>query len=180
VKIKAILGASILLFGCVSVQAAIVQVADHPTIDNLVATGIIDLEVGGNYFDVDFELGTFNALNTGQNFPWIGNETQATAARNLINDLLTDNELISAVGEAGTIGQNGYWLPYEVSATLQYSVVGTYAHQAFQPGTGSARFDEEVTFAIFTPSPIPVPAAVWLFGTGILGLIGFSKRRKAH
>jgi hypothetical protein len=27
-------------------------------------------------------------------------------------------------------------------------------------------------------STVPVPAAVWLFGTGILGLIGFSKRRK--
>ena len=28
-------------------------------------------------------------------------------------------------------------------------------------------------------SPVPVPPAIWLFGTGILGLIGFSKRRKA-
>jgi hypothetical protein len=28
-------------------------------------------------------------------------------------------------------------------------------------------------------SAVPAPAAVWLFGTGILGLIGFSKRRKA-
>jgi len=28
-------------------------------------------------------------------------------------------------------------------------------------------------------NPVPIPAAVWLFGTGILGLIGFSKRRKA-
>lgn len=27
--------------------------------------------------------------------------------------------------------------------------------------------------------PIPVPAAVWLFGTALLGLVGFSKRRKA-
>jgi hypothetical protein len=27
-------------------------------------------------------------------------------------------------------------------------------------------------------SPIPIPASIWLFGTGILGLIGFSKRRK--
>ncbi|MCP4331014.1 MAG: PEP-CTERM sorting domain-containing protein [Gammaproteobacteria bacterium] len=27
-------------------------------------------------------------------------------------------------------------------------------------------------------SPIPVPAAIWLFGTGLIGLIGFSKRRK--
>lgn len=29
------------------------------------------------------------------------------------------------------------------------------------------------------PSAVPVPAAFWLFGTGLIGLIGFSKRRKA-
>ena len=28
-------------------------------------------------------------------------------------------------------------------------------------------------------SPVPVPAAVWLFGTALFGLVGFSKRRKA-
>jgi len=28
-------------------------------------------------------------------------------------------------------------------------------------------------------SPVPVPAAVWLFGTALLGLSGFGKRRKA-
>ncbi len=27
-------------------------------------------------------------------------------------------------------------------------------------------------------SPVPVPAAIWLFGSGLIGLIGFSKRRK--
>ena len=27
--------------------------------------------------------------------------------------------------------------------------------------------------------PVPVPAAVWLFGTALIGLVGFSKRRKA-
>ena len=27
-------------------------------------------------------------------------------------------------------------------------------------------------------NPVPVPAAIWLFGTGIIGLVGFSKRRK--
>jgi len=29
------------------------------------------------------------------------------------------------------------------------------------------------------PSPVPVPAAVWLFGTALVGLVGYSKRRKA-
>ena len=27
-------------------------------------------------------------------------------------------------------------------------------------------------------SPVPVPAAIWLFGSGLIGLIGFSKRQK--
>jgi hypothetical protein len=27
--------------------------------------------------------------------------------------------------------------------------------------------------------PVPLPAAVWLFGTALIGLVGFSKRRKA-
>ena len=29
------------------------------------------------------------------------------------------------------------------------------------------------------PSPVPAPAAIWLFGTGLIGLIGFTRRRKA-
>ena len=29
------------------------------------------------------------------------------------------------------------------------------------------------------PSAVPVPAAVWLFGTALIGLVGFGKRRKA-
>ena len=29
-------------------------------------------------------------------------------------------------------------------------------------------------------APVPVPAAVWLFGTALVGLIGFSRRRKAR
>ncbi len=30
------------------------------------------------------------------------------------------------------------------------------------------------------PSPVPVPAAVWLFGSGLLGLAGFSRKKKAN
>jgi len=30
-----------------------------------------------------------------------------------------------------------------------------------------------------TPPPIPVPAAVWLFGSGLLGLVGVARRRKS-
>ena len=29
-------------------------------------------------------------------------------------------------------------------------------------------------------NPVPIPGAVWLFGTGLIGLIGFAKRKKAN
>lgn len=34
-----------------------------------------------------------------------------------------------------------------------------------------------VSFASWNVSPVPVPAAVWLFGTALVGFIGFSKRK---
>ena len=30
----------------------------------------------------------------------------------------------------------------------------------------------------FTPAPVPVPAAVWLFGSGLIGLAGVARRKK--
>ena len=37
-----------------------------------------------------------------------------------------------------------------------------------------AGFGAEVVF-----SPVPIPAAVWLFGSGLLGLVGMARRKKA-
>ena len=46
----------------------------------------------------------------------------------------------------------------------------------------SDTFLDSLTFDLPTaapPSAVPVPAAAWLFGTALIGLVGFSKRRKA-
>jgi hypothetical protein len=38
----------------------------------------------------------------------------------------------------------------------------------------------EVTWAVFIPTPpVPVPAAVWLFGSGLIGLVGVARRKTA-
>ena len=36
-----------------------------------------------------------------------------------------------------------------------------------------------LTGSVIAPSAIPVPAAVWLFGSGLIGLAGVARRRKA-
>ena len=41
-----------------------------------------------------------------------------------------------------------------------------------------SNFDEIFSaYGLLTVSAVPVPAAVWLFGTALIGLVGFSKRR---
>jgi hypothetical protein len=42
---------------------------------------------------------------------------------------------------------------------------------------GYAALDNLLIEASETPAVVPVPAAVWLFGTALLGLVGFSKRK---
>ena len=37
----------------------------------------------------------------------------------------------------------------------------------------------EVWFDNVSVSAVPVPAAVWLFGSGLIGLAGFARRKKA-
>ena len=41
-----------------------------------------------------------------------------------------------------------------------------------QTGVGFSGFVEQQTV-------VPVPAAVWLFGSGLLGLVGMARRKKA-
>jgi len=44
------------------------------------------------------------------------------------------------------------------------------------PGAGDRGFNDivvEVSLA-----PIPIPAAAWLFGSGLLGMVGIARRKK--
>ena len=38
--------------------------------------------------------------------------------------------------------------------------------------------DDMMILVEFSPNPVPVPAAIWLFGSGLLGVIGIAKRKK--
>ena len=42
----------------------------------------------------------------------------------------------------------------------------------------SGEFSSVDGLALYDPSVVPVPAAVWLFGSGLIGLIGLARRKK--
>jgi len=70
------------------------------------------------------------------------------------------------------------------SLSVQTSLFVSLAAPGFETGgTASIGDPLNLTSAAFsdslTISAIPVPAAVWLFGSGLISLVGFAKRKKA-
>ena len=66
--------------------------------------------------------------------------------------------------------ESSYFFFFDSTAT-------NYAKTAFfdLTGTGSGGPISD-SFAAYSPSAVPVPAAVWLLGSGLLGLIGIARR----
>ena len=73
------------------------------------------------------------------------------------------------------------------AADIFLSVESVASLRQLSPGTSPVRHPSDVasswigTATIiydYTPSPIPIPAAIWLFGTALIGLVGMSRRRK--
>jgi len=87
-------------------------------------------------------------------------------------------------GSAGLDGPNALTFGPDgnlyVSSALTHSIfrfdgsTGDFI-DVFATGSGLG----QTTSLVFTPSAVPIPAAVWLFGSGLLGLIGIAKRKKA-
>ena len=85
-------------------------------------------------------------------------EVAVTLKENGTNIFYTDS-----LGDFIFDGQFVVGAEYQLIAT-SYTAFSDYYYEAWQ-------FD-------LTTSPVPVPAAVWLFGSGLLGLIGAARRRK--
>lgn len=62
-----------------------------------------------------------------------------------------------------------------------------YNYLPFSPGTGYPGQEfawkfmgiDDVTYATAGNSAVPVPAAVWLFGSGLIGLVGLARRQQS-
>jgi len=59
----------------------------------------------------------------------------------------------------------------------QFSTGNTYELILYSYSYDSNYYDEKWTFNLTTTPAVPIPAAVWLFGSGLLGLIGIARRK---
>lgn len=66
------------------------------------------------------------------------------------------------------------------TVTFEYLLAGTPGSQLFEIVTfNPLSFDLQVIDSAQTiPAVVPLPAAAWLFGTALLGFVGYSRRRK--
>jgi len=63
--------------------------------------------------------------------------------------------------------------------TLNFKESGTELNHPYQPGTADdPRSFVKSELVITEVSPIPIPAAIWLFGTALIGFVGMSRRKK--
>jgi hypothetical protein len=72
--------------------------------------------------------------------------------------------------------------PLSSSAVTLFGLTGnagTGQVQSYILGSASLGTNGTLTFTGNSTSPVPLPAAVWLFGSGLMGLVGVSRRRKA-
>jgi hypothetical protein len=166
--------------------------------DGSVATGITGVQIYDTLYDVSFEFGvfwgvygfnvapTFGELCTLQTSPenrhacGLGDPTDSMVAMDAVNEILNNTNAVS-VGPSSDLAFDHYVVPYMIDwcaeeLRVQSDYVGGVWVNSGQQGpycqpTGRS-------FAKFSVSGIPIPAAFWLFGSG-LGLLGWFRRRQS-
>ncbi len=156
---------------------ATVQTISCPvTPSSTCATGITGLVVGTTAYDVDFVFGSFDALNAGDNFPFVNDQSNAEIARDAINSALAGVS-VYAINSLASVEFNYFGVSYATTpteATMAQGLSGGGSWSITQSATFTRNGDGN--YAVF--SAVPIPAAAWLFGSALLGL-GALKRKKA-
>ncbi len=143
------------------------------------------------------DLGSYSDLTATLTFTWHDENLNYSMGGNIFtegtrdtNELYKDLAVVSLDGitvlenvEVGVVGSTEASV-YEYTITdLSILSDGELTYLIEAGVDGSARTDfivDSVALKIETPSAVPVPGAVWLLGSGLLGLAGLRRRNTAR
>jgi hypothetical protein len=143
----------------------------------------VDMDGFVTFYYLAAESGYTNSFNSGPNtitehnegFKWDGwsSFTISVAANEILDFSFTSEtaHALTPVDNASGTSLEGLGIMTDDNMS---DLVLAYNDNAL--GTGDADYDDMLVRAEF--SAVPIPAAVWLFGSGLLGLIGIGRRRK--
>jgi len=153
--------------------------------------GINNLDINGTAYDVTFRDGVFQDIfNLAEPFIFTTGNEASNASRALSIAMIDtpqgafDSDPLLTFGCAGdncqirTAYEFGFgFVTAEWFRNAALDVDDERGGLDFLPtydSTGNA-----VVFADWRISTVPVPAAVWLFGSGLMGLVGVARRKKS-
>ncbi len=116
--------------------------------------------------------------NQGASFPLQGSGFGCTGSEmgNLFN---VEDISAAAPGPFSNVQSNGYWSGTEFAPITSLAWGFFFNDGSQSPGAGDkGNFLFAWAVQSGDVSAVPVPAAVWLFGSGLIGLMGVARRRK--
>lgn len=178
VRCSAILAGVMMAFGMCSANAVLVDFTLQGTVDSADAGNIFNVVVGSNIT----ATGSFdNSLLAG------GIEGAVTGTLITVGDLTFDNNMDTGGGALITLNSNGTLNDF--TYTAREGQLGALADfDSFFTGFtgantvkkgGGTTYTIAGTWGALNVTTVPVPAAVWLFGSGLIGLAGVARRKAA-
>ena len=114
------------------------------------------------------------ALSSGWNASLFG-DFAATNLFNDGNDILGFTRNSSSIGNGDVVRAVDYGSSYDPTQFPDLYLVQELSAGENRPFVGGWFYKD----AVETPPSVPIPASVWLFGSGLIGLIGIARRKKA-
>jgi len=154
-------------------------------IQEMPAVGTLYDSGGGSITIDEYFLGQNWGSNTqatnfmGNTGAWSGSTGPGSAAD---TDFDYDNEIAAMSADQIAVGLLFEWNnnPMAVLAIFECTGLGTVENPSMCVGVESVPMDNGVFIgSTIAVNAVPVPPAVWLFGSGLLGLVGMARRKKA-